>query len=70
MEEISCVDQYNERNQSKILENKSPLYIFGAQMKKSFGAQSIISSTRKTSISFYGSSKRSCNDIGLVPKFR
>ena len=79
---IACVDQYNERNQSKTLENKSPLYIFGkshflylakaspsegifvndlnfasllaawfgAQTKTSFGTQSIISSTRKTSI--------------------
>ena len=28
-EEIARVDQYNESNQSKTLENKSPLYIFG-----------------------------------------
>ena len=28
-EEITCVDQYNKRNQSKTLENKSPSYIFG-----------------------------------------
>ena len=74
-----ALTENNERNQSKTLENKSPLYIFGklhflnlakgscggnlhkrfeprvtaawfgAQTKTSFGTQSIISSTRKTS---------------------
>ena len=45
---------------------------FGAQTKTSFGTQSIISPRQGQPLvepCFHGSSKRSCNDMGLVPKF-